>query len=157
MRSCLRNRSLLAVKLWVLIYCLAVSYKGDQITNAKRELFIFLRLTDNQWIYYSTILANKKWRKIRWYPSDSYNLLPLHRRNPAKGLTGIRGYFLRSQCAKTTLHLLLSRRHGRWEGWRHKTAAISVAWFHPVNCCRIEQDFSPLTIYEGQSKSPLTF
>ena len=35
-------------------------------------------------------------------------------------------YFLRLLCAETTLHRLTSRKHGRWKGWRHKTAAISV-------------------------------
>ena len=40
-----------------------------------------------------------------------------------------------------TLHRLTSRRYGRWEGWRHKTAPNSVTRFRPVNCCRIEHDF----------------
>ena len=47
----LRNRSALAVNYWVIIYCLAVSCKGDQITSAKREWFICLQFT----IYLLTI------------------------------------------------------------------------------------------------------
>ena len=46
----LRNRSALAVNCWVIIHCLEVSCKGDQITSAKREWFICLQLTDKQWI-----------------------------------------------------------------------------------------------------------
>ena len=46
----LRNRSALAVNCWVLIHCLEVRCKGDQITSAKREWFICLQLIDKQWI-----------------------------------------------------------------------------------------------------------
>ena len=46
----LRNRSALAVSCWVILHCLEVSWKGDQITSAKREWFICLQLTDKQWI-----------------------------------------------------------------------------------------------------------
>ena len=56
-------------------------------------------------------------------------------------------YFLWLQRAKTTLHHLTSKRHGRWEGWRHKTAPNSLTHFRPVNCCRIEHEFLPLSIY----------
>ena len=48
-------------------------------------------------------------------------------------------HFLRLWCAKTTLHSLKSRSHGRWEEWRHKTAPNSVTHFRSVICCRIEQ------------------
>ena len=46
----LRNRSALAVNCWVIIYCLEVSCKGDQITSAKRKWIVYLQLTDKQWI-----------------------------------------------------------------------------------------------------------
>ena len=46
----LRNRSALTVNCWVIIHCLEVSCKGDQITSATREWFICLQLTDKQWI-----------------------------------------------------------------------------------------------------------
>ena len=46
----LRNRSAPAVNCWVLIHCLEVSCKEDQITSAQREWFIFIQLTDKQWI-----------------------------------------------------------------------------------------------------------
>ena len=39
--SCLNNTSALAVTCWVIIHCLEVSCKGDQITS--------LQLTDKQW------------------------------------------------------------------------------------------------------------
>ena len=35
---------------WVIIHCLEVSCKEDQITSAQREWFIFVQLTDKQWI-----------------------------------------------------------------------------------------------------------
>ena len=48
--SWLRNRSAPAVNCWVIIHCLEVSCKEDQITSAQREWFIFVQLTDKQWI-----------------------------------------------------------------------------------------------------------
>ena len=47
---CLRNRSALAVNWWVIIHCLEVNCKGDQIMSAKREWCIYLQLTDKEWI-----------------------------------------------------------------------------------------------------------
>ena len=44
------NRSAPAVNCWVIIHCLEVSCKEDQITSAQREWFIFVQLTDKQWI-----------------------------------------------------------------------------------------------------------
>ena len=49
-KDCLRNRSAPAVNCWVIIHCLEVSCKEDQITSAQREWFIFVQLTDKQWI-----------------------------------------------------------------------------------------------------------
>ena len=46
----LRKRSAPAVNRWVIIHCLEVSCKEDQITCAQREWFIFVQLTDKQWI-----------------------------------------------------------------------------------------------------------
>ena len=46
----LRNRSAPAVNCWVIIHCLEVSCKEDQITSAQREWFIAVQLTDKQWI-----------------------------------------------------------------------------------------------------------
>ena len=46
----LRNRSAPAVNCWVIIHCLEVSCKEDQITSAQREWFIFVQLTNKQWI-----------------------------------------------------------------------------------------------------------
>ena len=46
----LRNRSALAVNCCIIIHCLEVSCKEDQITSAQREWFIFVQLTDKQWI-----------------------------------------------------------------------------------------------------------
>ena len=42
---CLRNRSAPAVNCWVIIHCLEVSCKEDQIMSAQRECFIFVQLT----------------------------------------------------------------------------------------------------------------
>ena len=47
---CLRNRSAPSVNFWVIIHCLEVSCKEDQITSAQREWFIDVQLTDKQWI-----------------------------------------------------------------------------------------------------------
>ena len=46
----LRNRSAPIVNCCVIIHCLEVSCKEDQITSAQREWFIFVQLTDKQWI-----------------------------------------------------------------------------------------------------------
>ena len=46
----LRNKSAPAVNCWVIIHCLEVSCKEDQITSAQWEWFIFVQLTDKQWI-----------------------------------------------------------------------------------------------------------
>ena len=46
----LRNRSAPAVNCWVIIHCLEVSCKEDQITSVQREWFIFVQLTEKQWI-----------------------------------------------------------------------------------------------------------
>ena len=48
--SYLRNRSAPAVNCWVIIHCLEVSCKEDQIMSVQREWFIFVQLTDKQWI-----------------------------------------------------------------------------------------------------------
>ena len=80
----LRNRSAPAVNCWVIIHCLEVSCKEDQITSAQREWFIVVQLTDKQWIitqqfthwsWSISILKHSKWRKhIR-----SLQLLPTFR------------------------------------------------------------------------------
>ena len=68
----LRNRSAPAVNCWVIIHCLEVSCKEDQITSAQREWFIFVQLTDKQWVitqqlthwsWSISILAHNKRRK----------------------------------------------------------------------------------------------
>ena len=84
MESYLRNRSAPAVNCWVIILCLEISCKEDQITSAQREWFIFVQLTDKQWIitqqftYRSwsiSILTHNKRRKHIW----SLQLLPSFR------------------------------------------------------------------------------
>ena len=80
----LRNRSAPAVNCWVIIHCLEVSCKEDQITSAQREWFIVIQLTDKQWIitqlfthwsWSISILSHSKQRKhIR-----SLQLLPTFR------------------------------------------------------------------------------
>ena len=84
MRLELRNRSAPAVHCWVIIHCLEVSCKEDQITSAQREWFIVVQLTDKQWIitqqfthwsWSISILTHSKRRKhIR-----SLQLLPTFR------------------------------------------------------------------------------
>ena len=59
--------------------------------------------------------------------------------------TDVYMYFLCLKCTKTMLHRLTSRKHGRWEWWCHKTAAIRVRQFRPV-ICRIKDDSVPLAI-----------
>ena len=83
-RFYLRNRSAPAVNCWVIIHCLEVSCKEDQITSAQREWFIVVQLTDKQWIitqqfthwsWSISILTHSKRRKhIR-----SLQLLPTFR------------------------------------------------------------------------------
>ena len=79
----LRNRSALAVNC-VIIHCLEVSCKEDQITSAQREWFIFVQLTDKQWIitqqfthksWFFSILTHNKLQKHIW----SLQLLPTFR------------------------------------------------------------------------------
>ena len=80
----LRNRSAPAVNCWVIIHCLEVSCKEDQITSAQREWFIIVQLTDKQWIitqqfthwsWSISILTHSKRRKHIW----SLQLLPTFR------------------------------------------------------------------------------
>ena len=77
----LRNRSAPAVNCWVIIHCLEVSCKEDQIKSAQREWFIFVQLTDKQWIITQQFthqswsisnLTHNKRRKQIW----SLQLLP---------------------------------------------------------------------------------
>ena len=80
----LRNRSAPAVNCWVIIHCLEVSCKEDQITSAQREWFISVQLTDKQWIItqqfthwswsISILTHNKRRKRIR-----SLQLLPTFR------------------------------------------------------------------------------
>ena len=80
----LRNRSAPAVNCWVIIHCLEVSCKEDQITSAQREWFIFVQLTDKQWIItqqfthwswsISILTLNKRQKHIQ-----SLQLLPTFR------------------------------------------------------------------------------
>ena len=76
----LRNRSALAVNCWVIIHCLEVNCKEDQIISAQGEWFIFVQLTDKQWIITQQLLwswsisiltHNKQGKHIR-----SLQLLP---------------------------------------------------------------------------------
>ena len=69
---------------WVIIHCLEVRYKEDQITSAQREWFIFVQMTDKQWIitqqfthwsWSISILTHNKWRKH----IQSLQLLPTFR------------------------------------------------------------------------------
>ena len=80
----LRNRSAPAVNCWVIIHCLEVSCKEDQITSVQREWFIFVQLTDKQWnitqqfTHWSwsiLILTHNKLRKH----NQSLQLLPTFR------------------------------------------------------------------------------
>ena len=66
---------------WVIIHCLEVSCKEDQITSAQREWFTVAQLTDKQWIitqqfmqwsWSISILTHNKRRKHIW----SLQLLP---------------------------------------------------------------------------------
>ena len=80
----LRNRSAPTVNCWVIIHCLEVSCKEDQITRVQREWFIFVQVTDKQWIIFQqfthwslsiSILTHNKWRKH----IQSLQLLPTFR------------------------------------------------------------------------------
>ena len=81
---CLRNRSAPAVNCCLIIHCLEVSCKENQITSAQREWFIFAQLTDKQWIItqqftqwswsISILTHNKRRKHIR-----SIQLLPTFR------------------------------------------------------------------------------
>ena len=80
----LRKRSAPGVNCWVIIHCLEVSCKEDQITSAQREWFIVVQLTDKQWIItqqfthlswsISILTHSKRWKHI-W----SLQLLPTFR------------------------------------------------------------------------------
>ena len=80
----LRNRSAPAVNYWVIIHCFEVSCKEDQNTSAQREWYIFVHLTDKQWIStqqftqwcwsISILTHNKRRKHIR-----SLQLLPTFR------------------------------------------------------------------------------
>ena len=91
-RDELRNRSAPAVNCWVIIHCLEVSCKEDQITSAQREWFIFVQLTDKQWIitqqfthwsWSISILTHNNTTKTHSKSSASSNFQPLHWRTPA--------------------------------------------------------------------------
>ena len=81
---CLRKRSAPVVNCWVIIHCLEVNCKEDQITSVQREWFIFAQLTDKQWIItqqlthwswsISILTHNKRRKHIR-----SLQLLPTFR------------------------------------------------------------------------------
>ena len=80
----LRNRSAPTVNCWVIIHCLEVSCKEDQITSAQHEWFIVVQQTDKQWIitqqftqwsWSISILTHNKRRKHIW----SLQLLPTFR------------------------------------------------------------------------------
>ena len=84
----IKTRSALAVNCWVIIHCLEVSCKEDQITSATRSWFTFVQLTDKQWIIITqqfmhwswsiSILTHNKRRKHIW----SFHLLPTFRHCP---------------------------------------------------------------------------
>ena len=89
--SYLRNRSALAVKCWIIIHCLEVSCKEDQIMSVLREWFIFVQLTDKQWIItqqfthwswsISILTHNKQWSipLIPAFPHRTEELPPIVR------------------------------------------------------------------------------
>ena len=87
----LRNRSAPAVNCWVIIHCLKVSCKEDQVTSAQWEWFIFIQLTNKQWIITLIIHAleliyfdsnTQLTRKTHWKSSAYSHFLPLHWRTP---------------------------------------------------------------------------
>ena len=144
----LRNTSALAVNCWVIIHCLVVSCKGDQITSPK--------LTNSELLLNNSLLElifsdskharnDEKAVVSFWFFRLSAITLKKSRQRFDCNAS-VYMYLLHLLCAKTTLHCLTSRRHGWCEGWRHKTAPNSIKHFRPVNCCRIEHDFLPLAI-----------
>ena len=70
--ECLRNRSAPAVNCWVIIHCLEVCCKEDQITSSQRKWFIFVQLTEQftqQFTHRSwsiSILTHNKRQKQIW-------------------------------------------------------------------------------------------
>ena len=108
----LRNRLALAVNCWVIIHCLEVSCKGDQITSwSMSDLSAYNWPTVN---YYSTIHAleliyfdsnTQETMKKQLYPSNTSNFPPLHWRNSAKSLTVMHAftyisyvYYMQKRC-----------------------------------------------------------
>ena len=95
---CLRNRSDLAVSCWVIIHCLEVSCKEDQITVRSASDLSAYNWPVN---YYSTINTQEliyfdsntqETMKKYLYPSNSSNFQSLHWRNPAKSLTVLQAF-----------------------------------------------------------------
>ena len=92
-RTCLRNKSGLAVNCWVIIHCLEVSCKGNQITSASDLYMIYMLTTDRQTVNYCQIIHALELiffdsnTQQTLYPSDYSNFLPWNWRDPAKGLT----------------------------------------------------------------------
>ena len=87
----LRNKSALAVNCCIIIHCLEVSCKEDQITRAQREWFISVQLTDKQCIiiHRSRTRADlfrfeHKITKAHLKTSAFSNFPSLHWRNPTK-------------------------------------------------------------------------
>ena len=109
----LRNRSALAVNCWVIIHCLEVSCKEDQITSAHREWFIFVQLTVKQWIitqqfthwnWSISILTHNKRRSLQLLPTFRHCTEELP---PILRLRRIRLHVIvRLSSVKTTLHRL---------------------------------------------------
>ena len=72
--------------------------------------------------------------KKQLYLSDTFKFPPLHWRCPAKGLTVVQAftcisYVYNAQKDVTPSNVNL-RRHGRFKGWRHKTAPNSTIFYH---------------------------
>ena len=120
---------------------------SSELLSNKREWFICLQLTDKQIIitqqctHYSwsvSILTHKKRRKSSLsFIFCQLSAIALKKsRQSFDCNASVCMYFFRLKRAETTLHCLTSRRHVRWEGWRHKTALNNVTYFRPVNCCR---------------------
>ena len=139
----LRNRSALAVNCWVIIHCLEVSCKEYQITSAQREWFIFVQLTDKQWIitqqfthwgWSISILTQNKRRKHIW----NLQLLPTFRHcteelPPMLRLRRIHLHvFVTSFKRKTTFHrlssLITSFSSNKWRQLARTFLAISKLW-----------------------------
>ena len=157
----LRNIKTLAVNSLVINHSLVeVSFKVDYVTSAKRGWYIYL-FYNKQTNYDLLLINNSRTRANPFRFSHTrydekavvsfrfFQLSAMHWKLPDIYFscnTDVYMYFLRLICAKTTLHRLTTRKHGRWEGWRHKTAAISVTQFRPVICYRIKHDSVPLAI-----------